>query len=396
MGNQTERNTNATSGFILRWLLMVCSFPAMVSCGDSGIDASETPFTLQIPEHFPTAPVPEDNLPTAAKLELGRFLFYDPLLSFNESYSCATCHQQALAFTDGRPVAVGASDQSHSVGSMSLANVGYAATLGWGNPTLTSLEAQALVPMFNEDPVELGLSALTEQDLLDRLQAEDRYQRLFPAAFPADDEPFTVGNIAKAIATFERTIISANSPYDRYMKGDRSALDASAIRGMNLFFSERLECFHCHGGFAMSDSVKSPDFPFTERPFHNNGMYNLGGSGQYPSNQGVYELTRERQDLGRFKAPTLRNIAVTAPYLHDGSISTLDELIDLYAAGGRQISDGPHAGDGTAHPNKSVFIVGFILNDNEKQDLMAFLNSLTDEEFLKNPELSDPYKDTTD
>tara|TARA_B100001093_G_C26820811_1_gene1011798 strand:- start:1127 stop:2254 length:1128 start_codon:yes stop_codon:yes gene_type:complete len=375
---------------------MVCLLPVIVHCGGGDMETPEEPFQLQFPDHFPTVFLPDDNLPNAAKLELGRFLFYDPLLSFNESYSCGTCHQQALAFTDGRPVALGASNESHSLGSMSLANVAYGATLGWGNPTLTSLEAQALVPMFNEEPVELGLSALTEQALLDRLRAEDRYQRLFPRAFPADSDPLTVGNIVKAIATFERTIISANAPYDRYLIGDRSALNESALRGMNLFFSERLECFHCHGGFAFSDSVKSPDFPFTERPFHNNGMYNVGGSGRYPSNQGVYELTSERQDLGRFKAPTLRNIAVTAPYLHDGSVATLEDLIDLYANGGRQIVDGPNEGDGTTHPNKSVFIVGFILNDDEKQDLIAFLNSLTDVEFLSNPELRDPYTDATD
>lgn len=375
---------------------MVCLLPAIMHCGGGDMETPEEPFQLQFPDHFPTVFLPDDNLPNAAKLELGRFLFYDPLLSFNESHSCGTCHQQSLAFTDGRPVALGASNESHSLGSMSLANVAYGATLGWGNPTLTSLEAQALVPMFNEEPVELGLSALTEQALLDRLRAEERYQRLFPAAFPAESDPLTVGNIVKAIATFERTIISANAPYDRYLKGDRSALNESALRGMNLFFSERLECFHCHGGFAFSDSVKSPDFPFTERPFHNNGMYNLGGSGLYPNNQGVYELTSERQDLGRFKAPTLRNIAVTAPYLHDGSVATLEDLIDLYANGGRQIVDGPNEGDGTAHPNKSVFIVGFILSDDEKQDLMAFLHSLTDVEFLSNPELSDPYTDAAE
>ena len=218
---------------------------------------------------------------------------------------------------------------------MSLANAGYSATLGWGNPTLTSLEQQALVPMFGEEPVELGLAAIGEDGLLARLKGEARYQEKFQLAFPGEKEPFTIGNVVRALATFQRTLISADSPYDRYQGGDRSAMSASAIRGMDLFFSERLECFHCHSGFNFSDSVSSPEFPFNERPFHNNGMYNVNNTGAYPGNQGVYELTGDREDMGKFKAPTLRNIAVTAPYFYDGSVATL-ELIDLYASGGRR------------------------------------------------------------
>ena len=167
-------------------------------------------------------------------------------------------------------------------------------------------------------------------------------------------------------------------------------MSESAIRGMDLFFSERLECFHCHGGFTFSDSVSSPEFPFAEQPFHNNGMYNVGNTGAYPTNQGVFELTGNPEDRGKFKAPTLRNIAVTGPYLHDGSVETLEELISFYAAGGRNITEGPNAGDGTKHPNKSTFIVGFDLSESERADLIEFLNALTDESFLTNPAL-DPY-----
>ncbi len=348
-------------------------------------------YSLDIPETFPEPTIPEGNSPTEVKIELGRYLFYDTLLSGNQTQSCGSCHQQALAFTDGRTVAVGATGQKHSLGSMSLANVGYAATMGWGNPTLTSLETQALVPMFGEEPVELGLTEIGEDGLIERLKAEPRYQERFPAAFPNDAEPFTVPNVVKAIASFQRTMISADSPYDRYQQGDATAMSDSAIRGMDLFFSERLECFHCHGGFTFSDSVSSPEFPFNEQPFHNNGMYNVGNTGAYPTNQGVFELTGDPDDRGKFKAPTLRNIAVTGPYLHDGSVETLEELIELYAAGGRNIIEGPNAGDGTQHPNKSTFIVGFELSESERSDLIEFLHSLTDETFLSNPALSDPY-----
>ena len=354
--------------------------------------AAEEGSVMVVPDTFPEPTIPSDNVPTEARVDLGRHLFYDTLLSGNETYSCGTCHQQALAFTDGLALAEGSTGESHSLGSMSLANAAYPATLGWGNPTLTSLEAQALVPMFGEEPVELGLAEIGEEALLARLREQARYQERFPEAFPGESDPFTVGNIARALASFQRTMISANSPYDKHQRGEVDAMSAEAKRGMDLFFSERLECFHCHSGFNFSDSVSSPEFPFAEQPFHNNGMYNVDNTGAYPENQGVYELTGNIEDQGKFKAPTLRNIAVTAPYLHDGSVETLAELIDLYAAGGRTIMEGDLAGDGTQHPNKSTFIVGFELSDTEKADLLAFLNALTDEEFLTNPALSDPYE----
>ncbi len=360
-------------------------------CGEDAEPVA--PFELAIPVSFPAIAIPDDNQPSAMKIELGRHLFYDKKLSGNQTYSCGTCHRQELAFTDGLPVALGSTSEAHSLGSMSLANIGYAATLGWSNPVISSLEAQALIPMFGEEPVELGLSALTEEELLDRLRTEDTYQTMFTEAFPESDDPFTVANVVKAIATFERTLISADSPYDRFQAGDTTAMTEQQQRGMTLFFSETLECFHCHGGFNMSDSIVSPDFPFSEKPFHNNGMYNIGGDGSYPTNQGVFELTGEREDQGRFKAPTLRNIAVTAPYLHDGSVSTLEEMLDLYAEGGRHIVEGENAGDGREHPNKSAFIAGFALNDEEKAAVVAFLHALTDEGFLTNPAFSDPFVD---
>jgi cytochrome c peroxidase len=371
--------------------IIVWSTLLTLACDDEKPSTPPERSAIETPLTFPTLGYPADNLPTTAKIELGRYLFYDVKLSGNQSYSCGTCHQQELAFTDGRAVALGSTDEHHTLGSMSLVNIGYAATLGWGNPTLEDLEAQALIPMFGEEPIELGLGELENEEFLDRFREDERYPQLFSKAFPDEADPISVKNIARSIASFERSMISANSPFDQFQQGDEEALSASARRGMELFFSETLECFHCHGGFNFSDSVASPDFPFSEKPMHNNGMYNLDEEGRYPAHQGAYELTRVDKDRGLFKAPTLRNIEVTAPYLHDGSAATLDELIDLYAAGGRVITEGPLAGDGRAHPNKSTFIAGFDISSEEKADLIVFLYALTDDEFLNNPNLSNPF-----
>ena len=395
-------------------LAVVLLVAGLVACGDDGGESDDggattgsttggttggetamgTPWTWDLPEGFPAPQIPEDNPMTVEKVELGRYLFYDPLLSVDESFSCASCHKQELAFTDGLPVGVGVTGQAHTVGPMSLTNAGYATTLGWANPLLDSLEKQALVPMFGEEPIELGLSAFSEEDLLDRFRDHPDYPARFEAAFPGAEEPITVTHIVQAIGAFERTLISGNSAYDRYTyQGEDDALTDSQRRGMFLFFSERVECFHCHGGFNFSDSTSHEGTVFTETPFHNNGLYNVGGTGRYPNNQGVYEITQDDADRGRFKAPTLRNIELTAPYMHDGSIATLEEVIDHYARGGRVITEGEDAGDGTQHPNKSEFVSGFILTEQEKDDLLNFLKSLTDEEFTSNPAYSDPFAD---
>ena len=201
-----------------------------------------------------------------------------------------------------------------------------------------------------------------------------------------------MSNLTKALASFERNLIAFNSPYDRYrFGGDKRAISESAKRGERLFHSESLECFHCHGGFNFSDSVKHERLAFTEIAFHNTGLYNIGGKGYYPpNNTGVYEITQQPSDMGRFKAPTLRNIALTAPYMHDGSIATLEEVIEHYRVGGRTLHSGEYAGIGSQNPLKSHFISGFEISETEKQDLLAFLHSLTDESFIQNPALSDP------
>jgi cytochrome c peroxidase len=329
---------------------------------------------------------------SVAKVELGRFLFYDTRLSGNLSQSCASCHRQELAFTDGRALAEGSTGEIHPRNSMMLANVGYAASLTWANNVLEKLEEQALVPMFGEEPVELGLAGM-EDVLLRRLRDDDRYPEMFAEAFPQEGDPITLGNVTKAIGAFQRQLTSFGSRYDRWTyERDREALSLSEQRGMALFFGEKLECFHCHGGFNLSQSTDHSQNTFDQKSFMNNGLYNLDEDGSYPpGNQGLYDLTFKPEDKGRFKPPSLRNIAVTAPYMHDGSLATLEDVIDHYARGGRLIEEGPNAGDGRDNPNKSAFIGGFELTEQEREDILAFLRALTDDEFLNNPAYSDPF-----
>ena len=347
-------------------------------------------FQWDLPSWVPKPIVPSDNPMSVAKVELGRALFYEPRLSATGDFSCATCHVQALAFTDGRKTSPGATGQFHHLNSMSLTNVAYNSVQTWANPLMQHLEQQMLIPLFGEDPIELGMAG-KELELLAMLQDEPAYLAQFESAFD-EAEPISVRNITQAIAAFERTLVSFNSPYDRYRYGgDRTAISDSAKRGEALFTSERMECFHCHGGLNFSDSARHERSGFTEIAFHNTGLYNLDDSGAYPpGNTGVAEVTLDPNDMGRFRAPTLRNIALTAPYMHDGSIGSLSEVIDHYAAGGRTIQAGPHAGVGSENPLKSSFIKGFSITAPEKQDLIAFLGSLTDRTFVTNPAFAGP------
>jgi cytochrome c peroxidase len=348
-------------------------------------------YAWRLPPGFPIPRVPADNPVTESKVELGRRLFYDRILSGNGTYACASCHRQELAFTDGRPQSVGSTGEVHPRGAMSLANVAYSATLTWADPSLTRLEEQALIPMLNEHPVELGLS-LRQEELLRRLEADAAYSRGFAAAFPEDARPVSLTNVCRAIASFERTLISGDSPYDRFVyRDDAAALSEPAKRGMKLFFSETLRCSRCHGGFTFSGPVEFEGIAPIPPTFHNNGLYNLGGRGDYPpDNTGVFEHTRRDEDMGRFRAPTLRNIERTAPYMHDGSVATLEEAIDHYARGGRWIREGPYAGDGRASPRKSELITGFALSQQGRADLVEFLKSLTDVSFLGDPRFAAP------
>jgi cytochrome c peroxidase len=350
-------------------------------------------FDWQLPEGFPPPRLPAGVTMSEEKVSLGRHLFYDPRLSGNETQSRGSCHLQELAFSDGLALAEGSTGEIHPRNSMGLTNAGYQPALTWANPNERELAHQALTPMFGEDPVELGLAGL-EDVLLDRLRGDGTYQRLFSEAYPDRSDPYSIETVTDAIAAFQRTLISGDSPVDQYRRGDREALTESARLGQSLFFSERLECFHCHGGLGFTGTFDFEGKSAPEVEFHNNGLYNIDGEGGYPfPNTGLFELTRRPEDMGRFKAPNLRNIALTAPYMHDGSIATLDDVLDHYAAGGRNLTSGPHEGDGRVSPQKSAFVKGFDLTDEERTAVLDFLRSLTDPVFIADLRFSNPWTD---
>jgi len=353
---------------------------------------SATDYAWRLPKGFPVPFVPKDNPMSEAKVELGRYLFYDTRLSGNNTMSCSSCHRQELAFTDGLVVPQGSTGQSHVRNSQTLTNIAYNATYTWANPVLTEVERQIVIPLFGEFPIEMGVTG-NEDVVLARLREDALYQALFSAAYPDSQEPIDFQHVVQALSSFVRVLISGDSPYDRFVyQRQRDALSESALRGMDLFLSEQFECHHCHGGFNFSLSTRHANTTFPEQPFFNTGLYNIDGEGAYPrGNTGVFEITADPNDMGRFRPPTLRNIALTAPYMHDGSIATLEEVIRFYADGGRVIVTGAYVGDGRVNPHKSGFVPGFEITDQQVTDLVNFLHSLTDETFITNPAFSDPF-----
>ncbi|WP_434346214.1 MbnH family di-heme enzyme [Myxococcus virescens] len=354
-------------------------------CGSKDSEAER--YVWKLPTGFPTPRVPADNPMTEEKVQLGRRLFFDVRLSRNETQSCASCHDPARAFTEPLVTSQGSTGETHRRNSQGLANVAYATSLTWANPSLTTLEAQALAPLFGKEPVELGFGD-REEELLGRLRAVPGLKAEFQRAFPEAAEPVSVATLTRALASFQRTLISGNSAYDRYVYGNEvEAMTRQQKRGMELFFSERLECDHCHSGFNFQDATVHETTVEPILPFHNTGLYNEDGQGAYPAKDpGLIELTGRPEDMGRFRAPSLRNVAVTGPYMHDGSLATLSDVLDHYAAGGhaRMVSGG------AASPLQSGFVRGFTLTAEEKEDVLAFLESLTDTEFLTDPRFSDP------
>lgn len=362
--------------FLLALAFTACAAPLILVAPTGG------DFRWRLPAWLPPPVVPADNPMSEAKVELGRRLFYDKRLSVDGTMSCASCHEQARAFSDGRTVPSGVTGERHPRNAMTLANVAYLPVLTWNNPLLTRLEHQALIPMFGESPVEMGMAG-REKELFASLAADPTYPALFRQAFPERTGAIELGTITKALAAFQRTLISAHAPYDRYRYGrDTDALSPSAKRGEALFFSERLECFHCHGGVHLTDNLVHSRKPFAEYAFHNTGLHDRDGKGAYPAdNVGLIEHTGRPDDMGRFRTPSLRNVAVSAPYMHDGSIADLAGVIAHYAAGGR-----------ARGPLTSLFLPGFRLSADETADLLAFLESLTDRDFLADPRFANPWK----
>lgn len=335
-----------------------------------------------LPDYLPPPRVPADNPMTQAKVALGRYLFYDTRLSGNGTQACASCHLQKLAFTDGRAHGLGSTGQLHPRSPMALGNVGWNATYTWANPALITLERQMTNPIFGETPVEMGVNDSNVKLVLQRLADDPTYAPRFAAAFPQDPagQP-TWDHIVKAVSSFERALITTNSKYDQVRQG-RARYTASEARGDALFKSA--DCIQCHqepnfGGQFLSVATVKPDVSF-----HNKGLYNLDGQGAYPvASPGVIEITGKASDMGMYRAPTLRNIELTAPYMHDGSVATLGEVIDLYAAGGR--------GAGKDSPLKSPLLRPRHFSAQDRADLIAFLKTLTDPQFIRDPRYSDPF-----
>ncbi len=373
------------------WFRGVLSAAVLIGFG-TGLPAMAADWAWSLPDHVPEPRVPADNPMSAEKVELGRRLFYDTRLSGNGTIACASCHIQSRAFTDGRALSPGSAGAPTHRNAQALANSAWNATYTWANPALVSLERQMEVPLFGDDPVEMGVTDANRAEILERLRADPVYPPLFRRSFPEEAGPPAMAMVIKAIAAFQRSIVSADSRYDRHLQG-KAALSESETRGMALFFGERAECHHCHGSFNFNDQVVHARTREVETPFHNTGLYDIDGAGAYPfPNRGLFESTARPEDMGAFRAPSLRNVAVTGPYMHDGSIATLAAVVDAYSDGGRVVRSGPLKGDGRLNPHKSGLIARIGLTPAEKRDLLAFLGTLTDQTLLTDPRWSNPWK----
>ncbi len=343
-----------------------------------------------LPAHFPTPRVPADNPMTEAKFQLGRALFYDKRVSGNGTQACASCHFQNLAFTDGKAVATGSTGMLTERSAQGLANSAYHPTYTWANFSLATLERQMLVPLLGEFPVEMGITDHSLPVMLKRLNDDADYPQRFADAFPNSPQPLSLENVIKAIATFERGLISAGSKYDEFL-AQRATLNAQEEHGRQLFFSAQAQCSQCHSGFNFTDQTTIASDTTFNTPFHNTGLYNVDDKGGFPAgNRGIFELSNRPADMGAFRTPSLRNVAVTAPYMHDGSVTDLPSVLKFYAEHGRNITTGEHQGDGRANPFQDERVARIELNEQEQADIVAFLHTLTDEKFLSNPRFADP------
>jgi cytochrome c peroxidase len=331
--------------------IVLVFFLAMSACRKEDpvlVNKQSEPYKLNLPAHFPMPEIPEDNALTIPRVELGKKLFFDSRLSANGSVSCGSCHLQDLAFADNIPLSEGINGRTGKRNSPPLFNLAWHDRL-MGDGGVPNLELQVLVPLHDENEMASNILDISEE--LNEIEA---YREMARVAYGSDMSPFV---ITHSIAAFERTLISGNSRYDQYINGDTQALNSSEIRGMDLFFSERTSCGSCHGGFLLKDQ----------------DYHNIGLSEEY-EDIGRELVSLDPMDRGKFKTPSLRNIAVTAPYMHDGSMNSLMEVVEHFNNGGAD------------HPIKDPRIRELNLSEQEKLDLVNFMGALTDDEFLVNPE----------
>jgi cytochrome c peroxidase len=313
--------------------------------------------------------MPDNNPLTPIKAELGRMLFYDADLSFDGTMSCATCHEQKRGFADPNRTRPGVFGDPGDRNIQTLANVGYFSSLTWGGPQVDILEHQALIPIEGVNPIEMGFNRGKEGALPQRLKDQSCYPKMFAAAFPERKGEISMDTIPMALAAFQRTLVSLDSPYDKYRRGEAEAISDQAKRGAALFSSK--QCVSCHAGVHFTDAALPGRKPV--EAFH--VLAPPGPSDQLKTDTGLHRITQKAEDIYRFRTPGLRNVALSAPYMHNGEAATLPDAIrHHYAAAERQ----------TDERLKQV------VTETEIADLVAFLGSLTDEGFITNPAFALP------
>ena len=324
------------------------------------------------------------------KANLGRYFFYDRRMSVNQTKSCASCHDPQFSFTDNYRKSIGASGDNVQHNALPLLNIVFNKYLTWADSSIHYPEEQMQNPMFHDDPVELGWKG-NELRIIARLKKDDLYTHEMTVLFPGDKEPFSTGNIQSCIASFVKTILSLHAPYDEYRYQNRQTLSSSAMKGMKLFFSKELKCAVCHGGTNFSTSSFSNVDGRTEN-YLNTGLYNIDGKGSYPAGDpGLIQFTHKNNDMGKYRVPTLRNLAFTAPYFHDGTAENLEDVVTHYENGGRVNKQGRETEEGRKNPYKNPLISGFRLTSQERKDLVNFLLSLSDSSILNNSKYSNPF-----
>lgn len=321
-------------------------------CEKDKVSVASVSSDFELPMGFPAISFPEDNAYTKARWDLGKKLFYDNVLSIDQSINCGSCHKASIAFSDDVALSDGVKSRPGIRNAPTLANVAYHPyyTREGGVPTL---EMQVLVPIQEHNEFAFNIVKAGE-----RLATDSQYIAMSKEAYNRAPDYYV---ITRAIANFERTLISGNSPFDKYTYQNQSgALNATEKAGMELFYSEKTNCSSCHSGFNFSNYA-----------FENNGLY------ESYNDEGRMRLTNNSEDQALFKVPTLRNVALTGPYMHDGSMRSLQEVVDHYNNGGKN------------HPNKSNLVQPLNLTNQEKDQLIAFLQSLTDQQFITEEKFKD-------
>lgn len=366
--------------FLLLFLLAACKEkpvePIINPPDIEGVDLSIIPYnpkSVDLPQQLPLPKmdIPLDNQLTEEGVELGRFLFFDPILSGNDRMACADCHFSKNAFTDNLGVSLGTEGLAGTRSAMSLVNSGFSSNGLFWDGRVQTLEEQALLPV--EDVIELHANW---EDVEEKLRKHQDYPTRFRKAFGIDNiDEITRELAVKAIAQFERTLVSANSKYDRVIRGEEFFEDEE-VNGFEIFFDEPNdlpdgECGHCHNAPL-----------FTVNQYFNNGLDSVGNLENF-KDKGLGEVTNNLFDNGKFRAPTLRNIALTAPYMHDGRFQTLEEVMDHY-------NEGVHFADNLDPLLQKPGGLG--LTEQHKKDLIAFLHALTDTSFVNNPAFQNPFE----